>query len=325
MTGAGAPRALRVLFLGSGAFGLPTVEAIAREHELVGVVTQPDRPAGRGMKLTPSPIGAWASERVDPARVFKPENINDRAVVEALRALGADAWVVIAYGQKLGPALLEGVFAINLHASRLPRWRGAAPINHAIWAGDETTGNSVITLADRMDAGLVLGTSERPIDPLVTTGELHDLLAQDGPVLVLRVLDEHARGALRPSTQDEALVTHARKLRKEDGVIDFAWDAPRIRRTVHALNPWPGVGVRLGGVTIKLLRVQDLTGHPDTPSMGLACGTVADRELGTVVCGGGTMLRILEVQPEGKRPLAWSDFARGFRFPEPAVLEGGTR
>lgn len=325
MTGAGDHGRLRVLFLGSGAFGVPTLEAVAREHELVGVVTQPDRPAGRGMKMTPSPVGQWASERVEPARVFKPENINEPGVRDALRALGADAWVVIAYGQKLGRDLLDGIFAINLHASRLPRWRGAAPINHAIWAGDATTGNSVITLADRMDAGLVLAMSERPIDPLVTAGELHDLLSQDGPALVLRVLGEHARGAVNPRAQDESLVTHARKLRKEDGAIDFSWDAARIRRTVHALTPWPGVGVRLGGVTIKLLRVQDLTGQSDTTSMPLAPGAIVDRALGAVRCGGGTMLRILEVQPEGRRPLPWEDFARGFRFPEPATLEGGAR
>src|SRR5690606_13590825 len=205
----GPARGLRVLFLGAGAFGIPTLDALSRAHDLVGVVTQPDRPAGRGKKLTPSPIGQWAAEHVGGAApLIKAQNVNDPETAASVRALNADAWVVIAFGQKLGAPLVEGVFAINLHASLLPRWRGAAPINHAVWAGDAQTGNSVITLADRMDAGLVLAQSRRNIDPGVTAGELHDLLAQDGPALVLRVLDDLANDRLDPQTQDEALVTH---------------------------------------------------------------------------------------------------------------------
>ncbi len=320
MTDASPARKLRVLFLGSGAFGIPTLDAIAGVHELVGVVTQPDKPAGRGMKLTPSPVGHWAADHLDPARVFKPDNINTPETISALHTLRADAWVVIAYGQKLGRALLEGVFAINLHASLLPRWRGAAPINHAIWAGDTETGNSVITLADRMDAGLVLGQSRLAIDPLVTTGELHDLLAADGPVLILRVLDEFASDRLAPVTQDESLVTHARKLSKADGAIDPVWSAAQIRRTVHALNPWPGVGVTLDGVPMKLLRVQDLPGNPE--SSAAEPGALIDPKAGVVACGGRTSLRLLEVQPLGKRAMRWDEYASGKRFSESARLEG---
>src|SRR5690606_37944755 len=139
------------------------------------VVTQPDRPAGRGRAPAPTPIGAWAAAEVEagrlaPEQVVKPESVNEDSVREFILAVDADAWVVIAFGQKLGRRLLDGRFAINLHASLLPRWRGAAPINAALLAGDAETGNSVITLADRMDAGLVLGQSRRPIDPSVTAG-----------------------------------------------------------------------------------------------------------------------------------------------------------
>ncbi|MGP1310493.1 MAG: methionyl-tRNA formyltransferase [Phycisphaerales bacterium] len=319
---ADAPTApLRILFLGSGAFGLPTLEALSLAHNIVGVVTQPDRPAGRGKKITPSPVGQWAADRVDPARVFKPGNINDPGVVESLHALRADAWVIIAYGQKLGRPLLGDSFAINLHASLLPRWRGAAPINHALWAGDAETGNSVITIADRMDAGFVLAQSRRVVDPMTTAGEMHDLLAADGPALIMSVLDDFAHGRVRKAEQDESLVTHARKLSKADGVIDPHWPAERIRRTVHALTPWPGVAAILGGQPMKLLRVQDLPSDPE--STGVNPGTLLDAKAGLVACGGGTCLRLIDVQPEGRRAMRWDEFAAGRTFAADATLEGG--
>jgi methionyl-tRNA formyltransferase len=176
--------------------------------------------------------------------VFKPDDINATPVRNQLRALAPSACVVIAFGQKLGPELLDGLFAINLHASLLPRWRGAAPINAAILAGDEITGNSVITLAQRMDAGLILAQSRRPIDPATTAGELHDLLANDGPALVLGVLAQHAAGTLNAHAQDESLVTKARKLSKADALLDFARPAEDLRRQIHALTPGPASAAR---------------------------------------------------------------------------------
>src|SRR5262245_32820260 len=138
--------------------------------------------------MTPTPVGAWATSNLSGVPLLKPAKVNDPAIVAQVRAVPARAWVVIAFGQKLGRPLLEGAFAVNLHASLLPRWRGAAPINAAILAGDAQTGNSVITLADRMDAGLVLAQSRRDIEPEQTAGELHDLLAADGPALISSVL-----------------------------------------------------------------------------------------------------------------------------------------
>lgn len=305
-----------LVFFGSGAFGVPTLAALAERHAVRAVVTQPDRPAGRGGAVTPTPIAAWASTRRG-VTLLKVERINDASFVREVRALRVDAFVVIAFGRKLGRDLLEGVFAINLHASLLPRWRGAAPINAAILAGDAETGNSVITLADRMDAGDVLARSRRPIDPGLTAGELHDLLAADGPALVAGVLDRWASGTLVREEQDESLVTLAPKLSRRDGWVDFSQGAEAARRRVHGLTPWPGVTVTFRGESLKLLRVQPAGfGDEQAPP-----GTLLDPGAGTVACG-GDVLRVLEVQPAGRRAMAWDEFARGRRIIRGERLEG---
>ena len=295
---------MRVVYFGSGAFGVPTLRVLAERHEVLAVVTQPDRPAGRGKGLSPTPIAAAAEASMPDVPVLKPDRVNEAEVRERIRALEVDAWVVIAFGQKLGQRLLEDRFAINLHASLLPRWRGAAPINAAMVAGDTETGNSVITLAEEMDAGLVLGQSRRSIEPHQTAGELHDLLAEDGPELVSRVLAQHEDGALEPQEQDASAMTLAPKMSKADGWIDFSKSAEACRARVHGLTPWPGVGIELGGVVLKLRRVAaEANGRNATP------GTVLDAD-GLIACGDGA-LRLLEVQPAGKKPMAFSAFANG--------------
>lgn len=302
---------MRIVFFGSGAFGLPSLERLVTRHTLLAVVTQPDRPAGRKKVMTPTPIGAWAQSPHPgvPTSDFilsKPDNVNDPIWVERLRALPADAWVVIAFGQKLGGTLLEGRFAINLHASLLPRWRGAAPINHAIIAGDEVTGNSVITLAERMDAGAVLGRSTRPIDPAITTGELHDLLAQDGPDLIDDVLRAHEGGTLDPLMQDESRVTFAPKFSKRDGSVDFSRPADVCRNRIHGLNPWPGVTAAINGEPIKLHRAKAIERPHQQPP-----GSLLDVEEGIVACAPGSALRLIEVQPPNRRAMDWEDFRNG--------------
>lgn len=305
---------MRLVFFGSGAFGLPTLQHLARLHDIVGVVTQPDRPAGRGGRLTPTPIGAWAAQNLPGVPVLKPGRVNEPDTVEGIRGLNADAWVVIAFGQKLSRELLDGVCAVNLHASLLPRWRGAAPINAAILAGDSVTGNTIITLADRMDAGLILATSERPITPTITAGELHDLLSNDGPALVDRVLKAHAAGTLEPRTQRESDVTIATKLSRDLDDIDFHQPADFLRRQIHAFTPWPGITAALATsppITLKLLRAATAPAHasPAEP------GTLIDARAGLVACGGKSTLQLLEVQPPGKRPMPWSSFANGRDIP----------
>jgi methionyl-tRNA formyltransferase len=227
-----------------------------------------------------------------------------------IRGWRADAWVVVAFGQKLGPGLLEGVFAVNLHASRLPRWRGASPIQAAILAGDIETGNSVITLAQRMDAGLILAQSRVAINPMWTAGDLEEVLAVDGPALVWSVLESHARGDVQGQGQDAALVTRAAKLSRADAWVRFEESAQACQRRIHGLNPWPAVTVTLAGHPVKLLRAEVVERESSMAEQGEA-GEIVDPGRGIVRCGGGTMLRLVEVQPAGGRKMAWAEFARG--------------
>lgn len=276
------------------------------------VVTQPDRPAGRGGAMTPTPVAAEIQKYHNQIPLLKPEKINDPSVRDRIREVRTDAFVVIAFGQKLGRALLDGVYAINLHGSILPRWRGAAPINAALLAGDPLVGNSVITLADKMDAGLVLATSSHPANPEWTAGDLHDILAADGPALVGQVLRDRPAGQV----QDEALVTIAAKLSKADGWVDFRQGADECRRRIHGLTPWPGVTIQLRQQPLKLLRVKSLEGGPQQ-----APGTLIDPEKGLVACT-GSVLQLIEVQAAGKRAMSWADFARGHKPLKDEVLVG---
>lgn len=316
---------MRLVYFGSGAFGVPTLAALSQRHEIAAIVTQPDRPAGRGHKLSPTPIAEWAAAHSPATPIIKPEKSSDPAVVAAIRGHHADAFVVIAFGQKLSPALLNGMFAINLHASLLPRWRGAAPINAAILAGDAESGNSVITLADRIDAGLILGQSRREITPSTIAGELHDLLASDGPELVLEVLARHASNTLAPIKQDELLVTIAPKLSRKDAWIDFSEPAQSARARVHAFNPWPGVTVTFAGKPLKLHRVEALDHFPkqESGAGGGAAGQLLDAAAGLVACGGGSVLRLIEVQPAGGKPMPWESFARGHHPRVGDLFQGG--
>ncbi|MGH7245104.1 MAG: methionyl-tRNA formyltransferase [Phycisphaerales bacterium] len=304
---------LKLVFLGSGAFGLPTLRALIAHHDIALVVTQPDRPAGRGSSLTPTPIAAEIQSSFPHIPLLKPEKINLAEVRDSIRALNADAFVVIAFGQKLGRSLLDGIYAINLHGSILPRWRGAAPINAAILAGDPYVGNSVITLADKMDAGLVLATSSHPLDPSWTTADLHDVLSADGPSLVENVLRDRPEGVV----QDESLVTIAPKFAKADGWVDFTQTADECRRRIHGLNPWPGVTVQFRGHPLKLHRAKSL----DHSNQQASAGALIDPGTGIVACANSS-LQLLEVQPANKRPMPWPDFARGHKPLKDELLVG---
>lgn len=295
-----------VVYLGSGAFGLPTLQMLARAHRVTGIVTQPDRPAGRGGRVTPTPIGSWADEHLPAVPIIKPESINTDESRSIVRGWSADAWVVIAYGQYLGQKLLEDRWAINLHASRLPRWRGAAPINAAIIAGDRITGNSVITIDREMDAGEVLGQSERRIEPDMTASMLHDALSHDGPDLIGRVLHDRADGRETYTTQDPSRVTIAPKMCKADGVVDFTMPARLVAARINGLNPWPSVTVGFRAESIKLNRAQ-----PGGLTSQELPGMVVSADDGLVACGDGGTVQLLSVQPSGKRAMDWKAFANG--------------
>lgn len=305
---------MEVVFLGSGAFGVPTLAMLARDHRVTGIVTQPDRKAGRGGKLTATPIGEWAAVHLPEVPIIKPEKINTDQARATVRAWDADAWVVIAYGQYLGQKLLADRWAINLHGSRLPRWRGAAPINAAIVAGDVISGNSVITIDKQMDAGAVLAQSKRPIEPDMTAAMLHDALSNDGPALVSQVLEQRVHGTEQYTTQDPSLVTIAPKMSKSDGVVDFTQPARMVAARINGLNPWPSVTVGFRDETIKINRAKPGATHAQEQP-----GTISSADDGLVVCGDGGTIELLQVQPQGKRAMDWRAFANG------RTIESGER
>ncbi len=293
---------MRLVLLGSGIFGVPTFEALADRHDVQLVVSQPDRPAGRGRTLQPTPVSSWAAGRGLPLQTT--DDVNDPVFIDRIRSMEADAWIVIAFGQKLGPDLLADRFAINLHASLLPRYRGAAPINHAIIQGEHETGLSVITLADRIDAGDVLGSVSTPIEPEETAGVLHDRLSELGPALVLDVLDRHVRGDLDPIPQDPASATPAPKFSRSDGTVEFDLDAITVRNRVHGLTPWPGCDVLVSGRPLRLLSVSVIEPDGEHGPPG-RCS-----QDGRVSCATG-LVRLVEVRPPGGRAMDFESWLRG--------------
>jgi methionyl-tRNA formyltransferase len=295
---------LKLIFAGSGHFGLPTLSALVeRGHDIVKVFTQPDRPAGRGMKLTPTPVAQFALDGGLP--LTRTADIN----VEPLPP--ADVLVVIAFGQKIADRVIRHprLGAVNLHGSILPKYRGAAPVNWAILGGEAETGNSVIRLAQKMDAGAVLGQSRFAIGELETAGELHDRLAAGGAPLMLRVLDELATGTAVEREQDHSRATLAKKLNRDSAVIDFTQPADVVARQVRGLFPWPGCRVRLLGAggedvaRLTLVRARGTETAADRPPATIG----AD---GHVACGAGGV-EIVEVQPEGRRPMPLAAFRNG--------------
>ena len=303
---------MRLLFFGSGAFGLPTLERLLDVHEIALVISQPDRPAGRNRALTPTPVAHFAQDR--GLSVIKPARVNDENVVKAIHSHQVDGYVVIAFGQKLGRALLHENFAVNLHGSLLPKYRGAAPINWAMINGEVETGVSVITLADRMDAGEILGQSATMIDPLETAGELHDRLAQLGPDVMLKTLDQFQSGTLDARRQDEALVTMAPKLSKADGRVSFDQPALKVRQQIHGKTPWPGCACKIDDRVLRLHRVQVKDQHSELAEPGTFLSDYS------IACARGT-IEILEAQPPGGKIMSFRAYRNGQPIKVGAVLE----
>lgn len=317
---------MKLLFFGSGEFGLPTLADLHARHQLLAVVTQPDRPAGRKRVLTPTPVGQWAQEQ--GLTVLKQQDVNEPAFVEQIQQFGAEASVVIAFGQKLSPALIDamGRLAVNLHASLLPKYRGAAPINWAMIEGERVTGVSVIELAQRMDAGRVYATASLDIDPNETAGELHDRLAQLGPQAVGKTLNDLANDALQPGVQDESQATRATKLHKQDGTVSFDQPAEQIRQRVHGLTPWPGCRVTWrpvkGGDAKELfLRRVAVDEGTNSPAEQASPGEVLP---GLHIATSAGLLRLVELQAPGTRVMSAEAFAAGHNLLPGDVLEPWT-
>lgn len=296
---------LRIIFAGSGEFGLPTIRGLLEAgHELALVISQPDRPAGRGRVLTPTPVGQFAIGKSLP--LLRTPNINAETLPDA------DLLMVIAFGQKIGEALAHRprLGSANLHASLLPLYRGAAPINWALLRGETLTGNTVIRLAPRMDAGAILGQSPLAINELETAGELHDRLAVEGAGLVLSVVDKLGSGRAQEWEQDDAYASPAPKLGRESAQLDWTKPAAEIANRIRGLYPWPGCRVRLvnasGGTTRATLvraRAVDSTDSNSTPP-----GTIDSA--GLIAAGAGGV-EIVEIQPEGKRPMPLAAYRNG--------------
>jgi len=298
---------MRVLFAGTPEFAVAALEAVhAAGHEVVLVLTQQDRPAGRGLALVSSPVKRVAERLGLP--VDQPRTLRDAAVQSRLRAVAPDVIVVAAYGLILPQAVLDvpGRGAINVHASLLPRWRGAAPIQRAMLAGDAETGISIMQMDAGLDTGPVLLAAATPIGPRDTAGTVHDRLAALGARLVVEALDRIARGAATATPQPAAGATYAPKLEKAEARIDWARPAAQVERLIRAFDPFPGAAARLRGTDLKVWRAV-LAQGAGTPGTVLDVG--ADGI--TVACADGA-LTLTELQRAGGRRLAAAELLRGF-------------
>jgi methionyl-tRNA formyltransferase len=305
-----AGRPLRVVFFGTPDFAVPTLEALLDSpHAVVGVVTQPDRPRGRGQRVSDSPAKRVALARGVP--VLQPDRLKDESFLASLRAWSADAGVVAAYGKILPAAVLEEppLGLINVHASLLPRHRGAAPVHRAVIAGDAETGVSIMRVVQALDAGGVFKTAIRPIGPDDTSADVEFDLARLGAALLLDVLGELASGTAVEVPQDDSAATYAHRLRKEEGLIDWRAPAAAIHNQVRGLQPWPMAWTALGGRRLIVIRTRAV---PEAADSGLAPGSMVHRAKDAFRVQTGTgLLDVLTVQPEGRRAMAARDFAAG--------------
>ena len=302
---------MRLIFAGTAAFAATQLTALlAAGHNIVSVLTQPDRPSGRGLHTLSSPVKQAALGR--GIEVLQPPSMKDAATQAMLVGLGADAWVVSAYGLILPPAILAGprFGCLNVHASLLPRWRGAAPIQRAIMAGDEATGISIMQMDQGLDTGPLLLQRSIPIAPDDTAGRVHDRLAELGATLILEVLERLAIGTIAPVPQSNLGACYAAKITGADARIDWSQSAVGVARMIRALDPSPGAHARLGEQTLKLWSAR-------------AHDTKTDRAPGTIVgiesdgvhvaCGDGVLI-VTELQRSGAKRLPAGEFVRGFQI-----------
>jgi methionyl-tRNA formyltransferase len=307
---------VRIVFMGSPAFALPALQRlIGSEHDVVAVVTQPDRPAGRGRALRPPPVKALALVHGVP--VLQPENASSPRFVEAVRSLAPDAVVIAAYGQILKQPLLDVPRrgSLNIHASLLPKYRGAAPVAAAILAGEAETGASISEVVLALDAGPVVAQRALAIEPDDTAGTLGEKLATLGAGLLIEVLPAWASGDLVPQPQDDAKATYAPSLRRADGVIDWSLPAVAVWRRVRAYNPWPVARTTLDGEQLSILAARPLTSGPDAPPgtvVPLPEGERIEGATFAVRCGQG-LLAVVRAQRAGRRALTGAELLRGSR------------
>jgi methionyl-tRNA formyltransferase len=305
---------MNIVYLGSGQFGLPCLNAIiGSRYKITLVITQPAQPAGRGRKEKPTPVAEWSAENQIP--VIEAPDVNSSEITEKIKSCKPDILVVIAFGQKISKEVTDIApkGAINVHASLLPKYRGAAPINWTIINGDSETGISIITVAERMDAGDILAQCRTEIQGDESAGELHDRLAELAAPLLVTTVDQIADGTAKYAKQDDTTATRAPKLKKADGFIDFTEPAELLHRKMMGLWPWPGVSAlyksqKASKAERVIFAKADIL-RMDNPE-NLAPGTI-DENL-NVVCG-KDRLQIMQLKPENSRLMSFADFVNGRR------------
>jgi methionyl-tRNA formyltransferase len=312
---------LRIVYFGTPEFAVPTLRRLLdSDHSVVALVSQPDRPKGRGHKLVPTPTKELAQAR--GITVLQPEKLRDEGFLGQIRTLDPDLGVVAAYGKLLPDSLLQipRFGMINVHASLLPRWRGAAPVHRAVIAGDIETGITIMRVVKELDAGAAFATVRRRIDPDETSVEVERDLSELGAGLLLDVVRQIAEGRAHETPQDESRVTYAAKITKAEGAVDWALPAQQLHNLVRGLQPWPLVSARLGDGRILIHRTQTTTATtPDRP------GTIvrAEGERLEVAAGDGRVLRLLVVQPEGRRAMTTREFLAGRHIAPGMKVERG--
>lgn len=295
---------MKIVFAGTPEFAVPTLQTlIDSPHEVIAVYTQPDRPAGRGRKLTASPIKDLALTAGIP--VAQPENFKSAEAVQALADLQPELMVVVAYGLILPQTVLDipKFGCINIHGSLLPRWRGAAPIHRAVMAGDAKTGVTIMRVVKKLDAGDMLLKLECPISADATSSELHDHLAELGAQGLLQVVDMIERGTVQAEVQDESLVTYAHKLEKQEALIDWRQSAVELDRKIRGLNAWPVAQTAFNGLALRVWRCEVLN-----KAATAAPGTIDISAQALDVATGEGMLRLQEVQLPGGKRINGKDF-----------------
>ncbi|MCA9874341.1 MAG: methionyl-tRNA formyltransferase [Anaerolineales bacterium] len=298
----------KIVFMGTPEFSVPALQKLVTTQTVVGVVTQPDRPAGRGQQLRPSPVKVVAEAAGIP--VYQPRSLRSEEAADPLREWQPDIIVVAAFGQILRPHVLDlpPHGCVNVHASLLPRWRGASPIQHALMAGDSETGICLMRMDPGLDTGPVYVCRATPITATDTAATLHDRLAELGGDLLEEHLDAIIDGRLAPTTQDDTLSTYAPMIKKEDGRLDWTQSAAYLDRHVRAMTPWPGAYTTWQGQPLKILGVR-----PVERKMTGAAGMVVSGAAGdtAVVVTGDGGLELQTVQPAGKRAMDIAEFLNG--------------
>jgi methionyl-tRNA formyltransferase len=310
---------LRIVFFGTPAFAVPSLQAlIASRHRVVGLVSQPDRPRGRGHQVQPTETKAVAQANAIP--VIQPIKIRDEVFLQQIRDLEPDLGVVVAFGRILPDSLLAipRLGMINVHASVLPRYRGAAPIQRAVLAGDAETGVTIMRVETEMDAGATFAVATVPIPPDATSGDMEDTLSRLGAQLLVPVVDDLAAGRAIETPQDHSRATHAAKITKAEGTIEWHAPAGVVHNRVRGLQPWPLASATLGGERY-VIRRSSPAAERVTPPPGTVIRARGDEIV--VACGEGTALRVLEIQPEGRRTMTAREFLAGRGVAEGARFE----